>query len=105
MIDQKIYVIGNEEIVHILGLLGIEGTIIENDDDFIQVFESITSIATIGMIIIAFEISHENEQILADFKFNNKTPFIFHLPDIFSEGLEESSRFKSIFKTIKKIVS
>ena len=105
MVKRKIIILGNEEIVILMGLLGIEGIPMEDDREFLKVFESLIKNDTIGMIIISLELSKENSRYLIDFKTNKRTPFIIFLPDLFREDPENNLLFKELFKTIKKITS
>jgi vacuolar-type H+-ATPase subunit F/Vma7 len=105
MPEQKIIVIGDEEIIILLGLFGIEGIPMKSDVDFIKTFESLTLNDEIGMIIIALDLSEENSNYLIDFKTNKHSPFILYLPDIFKENLDRDVLFKGLFKTINKITS
>ena len=43
MPEQKIHVIGYDEIVLLLGLLGIEGTILESSEQFMPTFNQLTN--------------------------------------------------------------
>jgi vacuolar-type H+-ATPase subunit F/Vma7 len=90
MFNKEIYVIGDEDIVLMLGLLGIEGTIIENREDFLKVFNDLVTHPKIGMILITIRLSDEIIDFLLDFKLNNKEPFIFILPDVFQPNIERS---------------
>ncbi|MFX0083435.1 MAG: V-type ATP synthase subunit F [Candidatus Hodarchaeota archaeon] len=88
MFDKEVYVVGDEDIVLMFGLLGIEGTIIEHRDEFLKLFNNLVTQPEIGMIIITLKLSDELIDFLLDFKLNNKKPFIFILPDIFQPNIE-----------------
>lgn len=88
MFDKEVHVVGDEDIVLMLGLLGIEGTIIENREEFLKVFNNLIDLPKIGMILIALRLSDEIIDFLLDFKLNNKEPFIFILPDVFQPNVE-----------------
>ena len=95
MSDQEIYVIGYDEIVLLLGLLGIQGSVLEKSDDFMEIFKNLIKNPSIGMIIIALEY----------FKLNNRRPFVFYLPDIFQFNIEKNNIFlKKISKSINNII-
>ncbi|MBY9017717.1 MAG: hypothetical protein KGD66_02695 [Candidatus Lokiarchaeota archaeon] len=103
MVEQKIFVIGNEEIVIFLGLFGIEGISMEDDREFMKIFDSLTLNTSIGMLIIALDLSEENSRYLIDFKTSKHSPFILYLPDLFREDADRDVLFKGLFKTIHKI--
>jgi vacuolar-type H+-ATPase subunit F/Vma7 len=92
MTDQTIHVLGQEDLVVMLGLLGIEGTIINSGDDFVSKFNELTKKSSIGMIIIAMPLHDDLINFLLNFKLNNRTPFIFILPDIFQPHIEEEGQ-------------
>ena len=106
MAGQKIHVIGSDEIVVLLGLLGIEGTIIEDSNEFLSVFNKIKRNTSIGMIIIAIPLPNDLVEFVIDFKLNNRTPFIFCLPDIFQVNIENEDPFyREILDSIGKIIA
>lgn len=105
MPEQKIFIIGDEENVILLGLFGVEGIIMEDDKEFMQIFNSIIIDDSIGLLIVALDLSEENSSYLIDFKTNNHSPFIFYLPNLFRENPERDVLFKGLFKTINKITS
>ena len=106
MVDQKIHVLGYDEIVLMLGLLGIEGTTVENVNDFMQIFNDLIKKPTIGMIIIAIDLPDDITEFLIDFKLNNRRPFIFFLPDLFETNIEkEDVLINKILKIIGKLIS
>ena len=90
MVDKEIHVVGDEDIVLMLGLLGIEGTVIDNPDQFLKIFNSLIKVPKIGMILIIYKLSDEMIDYLLDFKLHNKEPFIFILPDIFQPNIEKT---------------
>jgi vacuolar-type H+-ATPase subunit F/Vma7 len=92
MTDQTIHVLGQEDLVVMLGLLGIEGTIINSREDFISKFNELIKKSSIGMIIIAMPLHDDLVNFLLNFKLNNRTPFIFILPDIFQPHIEEQGQ-------------
>ncbi|MFX1572943.1 MAG: V-type ATP synthase subunit F [Promethearchaeota archaeon] len=95
MPEQKIYVLGKDEIVTMLGLLGIEGKVINENDDFLKEFNNLVSNPSIIMIIIALDLADDTIDFLIDFKLNIRKPFIFYLPNIFQ--LDDDS--KDLFLT------
>ncbi|MFX0030059.1 MAG: V-type ATP synthase subunit F [Candidatus Hermodarchaeota archaeon] len=106
MVGQKIHVLGEEDIVLLFGLLGIDGTIIEDNETFLKVFESLTKESSIGMIIIFRALSDEIIDSILEFKMNNKNPFIFLIPDIFqSDIVYRDIIFNKIFESIEQIIT
>lgn len=89
MVEQKIYILGEEEIVSMLGLLGLDGSVVENEEDFLKKFTELINRDSIGMLIIALPLSNEIIEYLLDFKQTNRNPFIFILPDIFHFNIEK----------------
>jgi vacuolar-type H+-ATPase subunit F/Vma7 len=105
MPEQKIHIIGYDEIVLLFGLLGINGTIVEETNKFMEKFQDLIKDPSIGMIIIAMELPDEIVDYLIDYKLNNRKPFVFQLPDIFKADIEEEDAFlKRIYDSIKKII-
>jgi len=90
MFDKEIFVLGDEDIVLMLGLLGIEGTTIENREEFHKVFNNLIDQPKIGIILITLRLPDETIDFLLNFKLNNKEPFIFILPDIFQPNIEKA---------------
>ncbi len=90
--DQKIHILGQEDLVVMLGLLGIEGTVINSRDELINRFNELIKKPSIGMIIIAMPLQNDLVNFMVNFKLNNRTPFIFILPDIFQPHIEEEGQ-------------
>jgi len=106
MVDQKIHILGEEEIVSTFGLLGLEGTIIENEEDFLKQFTELIKNPSIGMIIVALRLSVGLIEFLLDFKQNNRIPFVFILPDIYNPNIErEGIILNKIVDAIGSIIS
>lgn len=106
MTDQKIYAIGFEEFILMMGLLGIEGHIIENPNEFQELFNKLIKDENIGMIIISLNLSEDDIQYLIEFKLNNIKPFVFYLPDILGRASDDQNVILSkILKSIGKIIS
>ncbi|MEJ2251588.1 MAG: V-type ATP synthase subunit F [Candidatus Lokiarchaeota archaeon] len=105
MVDNKIHIIGYEEIVHVLGLIGIKGTILEDPNQFKEKFEKVKSDPSISMIIIALELPEELISSIMEFKLNTKSPFVFYMPKIFQRNLNERSPFlEKFYESIKRII-
>ena len=106
MVGQKIHVIGSDEIVVLLGLLGIEGTVIEDSNEFLSVFNKIKRNSSIGMIIVATQLPNDLVDFIIDFKLNNRSPFVFCLPGIFQLNIENEDPFyRKILDSIGKIIT
>ncbi|MFW9897961.1 MAG: V-type ATP synthase subunit F [Candidatus Thorarchaeota archaeon] len=101
MPENNIHIIGYDEIVLLYELLGIEGTILEDPNKFFDEFNKLIKNPSIGIIFIALELPDNIIDYLIDFKLNNKKPFIYYIPDIFEQKIEEEDRF---FKKIKKSI-
>ncbi len=105
MIDSEVHIIGDEDIVLMLGLIGIQGTVVENRDDFLIIFNNLINRSKLEMVIIAMQLSDELVDFLIDFKLNNRRPFVFILPDIFRPNIEKDDPLLSkIFEAISDIV-
>lgn len=106
MADQKIHILGEEDIVLLFGLLGIDGTIIENREDFLKNFDILTKEPSIGMIIIFMDLPTEIIDNILEFKMSNKSPFIYLIPNIFQADIENRDIFfNKIFEAIEQIIS
>ena len=105
MPGNTIHVIGKEDIVILLSLLGIEGTIINQKTEFLKEFNNVIKKPSIGMVIIAVDLDTNLIDYLREYKLNNKKPFIFALPDIFNPNIEEDEIFiEEISKSMGKII-
>ncbi|MGQ4873388.1 MAG: V-type ATP synthase subunit F [Promethearchaeia archaeon] len=103
---EKIHIIGSEEIVLLFGLLGIDGTIIENTQDFHRIFNELIKNKSIGMIIISLNLSQKEINEIMEYKLNIIRPFVYVLPDIFKEDIDESDKFlQTILNSIKQLIS
>ena len=98
MPEQKIHVIGYDEIVLLLGLLGIEGTILESSERFMPTFNQLTNDPSIGMVIIGLDLDEEILNYLVDFKLNNRIPLVYLLPDIFQTNVDNEDIFLKIIR-------
>ncbi len=106
MLDQRIYVLGEEDIVIMLGLLGIEGTIIEPGASFLDKFNELKKNPSIGMIIIGLPLSFEEYEFLLDFKLYNNQPLVFILPDMFHHDIDKTDVVRNkIYDSIGDIIS
>jgi vacuolar-type H+-ATPase subunit F/Vma7 len=105
MAEAKIHVIGYDEIVSLFGLLGIEGTPVDNREDFIKIFENLIKNPSIVMIIINIDLTDELLEYVMDFKTGNRIPFIFLLPDIFQSDIRQHDKiFDMIYQLIEEII-
>jgi vacuolar-type H+-ATPase subunit F/Vma7 len=103
MYDQEIHVLGYQEIIYLFGLLGIDGTILKNSEEFLDVFNNLIKNPSIGMIIIALNLPTTIVEFLFDFKLNKRRPFIFFLLDQ-NANFEADIYFNEILKSINKII-
>jgi vacuolar-type H+-ATPase subunit F/Vma7 len=105
MIDSEVHIIGDEDTILMLGLIGIHGTVVENREDFLKIFNHLINLSKLEMLIIAMQLSDELVEFLIDFKLNNRRPFVFILPDIFRPNIEKDDPLLSkIFEAISDIV-
>ena len=105
MPGNEIHVIGEEDTVILLSLLGIEGTVINQKNEFLKEFNKVIRNPSIGMVIIAVDLDSNLIDYLTEYKLNNKKPFIFSLPDIFNPNIEEDEMFiEEISKSMGKII-
>lgn len=106
MTGQKIYIIGSDDFVILLRLLGIEGTIIEDSNNFLMIFNKLIKNTSIGMVIIAIDLPLDLIDFIIDFKLNNRKPFVFYLPNIFKTNIENEDVFyNKILNSIGKIIT
>ena len=99
----KIMVLGDEETVTLFELLGIEGKVVSDFNDFeLELYETIKN-TMIGMILISEKILKGHLDFYLNFKLNNPKPFIFLLPDVFqSKNINTDSITKKIQEYIGK---
>lgn len=89
MADQEVVIIGSEEHVLMLAMLGIEGITVEKGEEFLKIFRDLIKKPSIGMILIALELPKDIVNYLIDFKINNRRPFIFIMPDLFKTEIDK----------------
>jgi len=87
--DQEVIIIGSEEHVLMLAMLGIEGIVVEKSEEFLKIFRDLITKPSIGMILIALELPKDIVNYLIDFKINNRRPFIFIMPDLFKTEIDK----------------
>jgi len=106
MAGQKIHVIGQDDFVLLMRLLGIGGTIVEDSNNFLSVFNRLIKNTSIEMLIIAIDLPLDFIDYIIDFKLNIRKPFVFYLPDIFKANIENEDVFYfKILDSIGKIIS
>ncbi|MFX0047050.1 MAG: V-type ATP synthase subunit F [Candidatus Hermodarchaeota archaeon] len=104
MAEEKIHIIGFEETVTLFALLGIEGTVVNHEEDFLKIFEDIIKKPSIAMIIINMDLSDDLFEHILDFKTNNKVPFVYLLPDIFQPDIIKHDKiFDLIYELIQEL--
>ncbi|MFX1476773.1 MAG: V-type ATP synthase subunit F [Promethearchaeota archaeon] len=97
----KIMALGDEETVTLFELLGIEGKVVNDFNQFeLELYETIKN-PTIGMVLISEKILTGHLDFYLNFKLNNPTPFIFLLPDIFQS---KNTNTDSITKKIQEYI-
>jgi len=89
MADQEVIILGSEEHVLMLAMLGIEGKIVEKSEEFLKIFRDLIKKPSIGMIIIALDLPKDITNYLIDFKINNRRPFIFIMPNLFKTEIDK----------------
>lgn len=104
MYDQEIHVIGYKEIIYVFGLLGIDGTILNDPGEFSDVFNNLIKSPSVGMIIIALSLPVNIVEFLIDFKLTKRRPFIFLLLD-HNTNSENDIFLNKILKSINKIIA
>ncbi|MFW9971676.1 MAG: V-type ATP synthase subunit F [Candidatus Odinarchaeota archaeon] len=106
MDGQKIHILGEEDNVLLFGLLGIDGTVIENNEAFLKKFDELTEEPSIGMIIVFMNLSNEIIDYVLEFKMSNKSPFIYLIPNIFQSDIENRDIFfNKIYESIEQIIT
>lgn len=105
-VTQKIHIISDDdEIVILMNLLGIQGTILEGTNKFIDIFDNLTKDKSIGIIIISVTLSDKIIDYLIEFKLNNIKPFIFLIPNLFEEQAKDKSIFlNKVYKQAEKLL-
>lgn len=98
MAQQRIEVLGYEETVLMLRLIGINGKILEKPEQFLKEFKSSIKNKRIGMIIIALDLPEEMIDYILEFKLNNRRPFVYYLPNIFQPNIQNNDPFLNIIK-------
>jgi vacuolar-type H+-ATPase subunit F/Vma7 len=104
-LQQKIHVVGYDEIVILMNLLGIEGTVLDDPNEFMDVFENLTEDKSINIIIISMNLPDKIIDYLIDFKLNNTKPFVCLMPDLFQEHPDDKSiLLKKVYKKTQKLL-
>ncbi|TFG20018.1 MAG: hypothetical protein EU530_04555 [Promethearchaeota archaeon] len=86
----KIVMFGDEDSVNLFHLVGIEGIIQEQDDgNFEDKFEGITSDPDVGIIIISERLLIKYREIIFPFKMQRRLPIIVEIPSIIPEFKED----------------
>lgn len=105
MADQEVIIVGSEEYVLMLGMLGIEGKIVEKSEEFLKIFRELINKQSIGMIIVALDLPKDITNYLIDYKINNRRPFIFIMPNLFKTEIDEEDLvFNRILDAVSDII-
>ena len=105
MADQEVIILGSEEYVLMLGMLGIEGKIVEKSEEFLKIFRELINKQSIGMIIVALDLPKDITNYLIDYKINNRRPFIFIMPNLFKTEIDEEDLvFNRILDAVSDII-
>ncbi|MFW9950119.1 MAG: V-type ATP synthase subunit F [Candidatus Thorarchaeota archaeon] len=106
MVEQKIFVLGDDETVTMLGLIGIDGIALEDTGDFLKEFNRLVNDTSISMIIIVLDLPDDIIEFLIDYKLNKRRPFIFYIPDIFNLQEEFKDRIlNNVYGAFNKLIS
>lgn len=105
MVEDRVHIIGYDEIVLLFGLIGIRGTILESHEDFSKEFYKLVNDSSISMLIIAIDLPKDILDEVIQFKLNNRLPFVYVLPDIFDPNIDEEDQIMNkIIKSLGKII-
>jgi len=105
MADQEVIILGSEQYVLMLGMLGIEGKIVEKSEEFLKIFRELINKQSIGMIIVALDLPKDITNYLIDYKINNRRPFIFIMPNLFKTEIDEEDLvFNRILDAVSDII-
>ncbi len=94
----RIFVLAEEEIVILFGLLGIEGIILENPLEFYIEFEKVIQDPQVELIIISENIFEQNLQLLLNFKVSRNKPIIIEVPNFIKKEKREDLIRKLVTK-------
>lgn len=94
----RIFVLAEEEIVILFGLLGIKGIILENPLEFYIEFEKVIQDPQVELIIISENIFEQNLQLLLDFKVSRNKPIIIEVPNFIKKEKREDLIRKLVTK-------
>jgi vacuolar-type H+-ATPase subunit F/Vma7 len=105
MPEKTIHIIGYDEMVYLFGLMGIPGTVLEDPKLFKDKFNKIRKDPSVSMIIISMDLPDNLIDFVSEFKLNNRTPFVYYMPEIFQRNIEQSSAvLDKLLKSIQKIL-
>jgi vacuolar-type H+-ATPase subunit F/Vma7 len=104
---QKIHLItDDDEILILMNLLGIEGTLLGTSNNFMDKFQELTADSWISIILISMELPDAIVEEIIDYKLNNTKPFIYLMPNLFKEGIDEKSTvLKKVYRQAKKLLN
>lgn len=77
----KYYIIGDEDTVLGLGMVGVQGQTVNGPDDAKQAFQSALSDREVGIIIITERVAEFIRPIVDNYIFTKNFPLIVEIPD------------------------
>ncbi|MFO8018844.1 MAG: V-type ATP synthase subunit F [Promethearchaeia archaeon] len=106
MTELDIHVIGHDDIVLLLGIIGIRGSIVEKAENFLEKFNELTQDPKVGLIIIAINLPSDIMDTVINYKLTHRRPVIFYLPNLLQPNVEENDLFhRKIIKSVGEIVN
>ena len=103
---QKIHMISdNDDFIILMNLIGVESTLLDNTNNFIDTFKKLKNDKSISVIIISMKLPETIIEHILEFKLNNTKPFIFLMPNLFEEQAEDKSiLLNRIYKQANKLL-
>lgn len=102
---QNFYIFGTEEVVLMFSLLGIDGKVIKNPENFLKNFNDLTKSSSIAVLFIYLELPDDIINFLIEHKLENKRPFILLLPQFSELDIEEGDLiYRRIVNSINQII-
>ena len=103
---QKIHLLtDDDEILILMNLLGIDGSLLETKNNFMDKFHQLTEDSWVSILLISMELPDEFLEEIIDFKLNNTKPFIYVMPNLFKEGMGDKSLIlKKVYKKTRQLL-